>query len=185
MERLFVLLNSWDILFTLLSNSFDPRVMLSRRILGTTAFRERLPPGFSSELPLLLFASFFLFLRRKKTNNVENWIHSYFLGWTRDKEKGTVAENTKQLNTIVRTKTLFSPVILLFLLHLPSPSQGTNMFFKLYQGTISEKILALSTHQVKNTNSAMIYPHFLPFFWTFVFFSLFLIFVLPQCSSFL
>ena len=159
--------------------------MLSRRILGTTAFRERLHPGFSSELPLLLFASFFLFLRRKNTNSTENWVHSYFLGWTRDKKKGKVAENTKQLKTIVRTKTLFNPVILLFLLHLLYPSQGTNMFFKLYQGTISGKILALSTHQVKNTNSAMIYPHFQPYFWTFVFFSLFLIFVLPQCSSFL
>ena len=89
MERLFVLLNSWDILFTLLSNSFDPRVMLSRRILGTTAFRERLPPGFSSELPLLLFASFFLVSQKQKqiTNSVENWINKYFFRWTREKKR--------------------------------------------------------------------------------------------------
>ena len=43
---------------------------------------------------LLVFSCFSV---GKKTNSVENWIHSYFLGWTRDKKKGTVAENTKQL----------------------------------------------------------------------------------------
>ena len=43
---------------------------------------------------LLVFSCF---PEGKKTNIVENWIHSYYLGWTRDKKKGTVAENTKQL----------------------------------------------------------------------------------------
>ena len=120
MERLFVLLNSWDILFTLLSNSFDPRVMLSRRVLRTIASHERLPPGLSSENPLLSFASYFLVSQKQKkiTNSVENWINSYFLRSTREK-KSRVSENTKQLNIFVRTNTPFLPVILWFLLQLP------------------------------------------------------------------